>query len=62
MGKLVDYKCRYADFRGTDSWILDILGLKRPDVFMKSADMAAYAGELHGASGGYTVSRTALQP
>lgn len=51
MGKLVDYKCRYADFRGTDSEILDRLGLKRPDVFMKSADMAAYAGALREKTG-----------
>lgn len=43
MAKIKDFKCQYADYRGIDRELADSLGLKLPDLYKNSSDMAAYA-------------------
>lgn len=46
MGKLVDYKCRYADFQGMDAELMKQLSIKVPDVFRNAVEMSIYAEAL----------------
>ncbi len=43
MGKLVDYKCEYVNYRGFSADYVSSLGLDMPGIFTEAAQMAAYA-------------------
>lgn len=43
MGKLVDFKCEYANYTGIDKSFVASLGLKLPEMYQNAADMASYA-------------------
>lgn len=43
MGKMVDFKCKYASYMGIDQAFAASLNLTLPDMYHRGADMAVYA-------------------
>lgn len=43
MGKMVDFKCEYANYTGIDKEFVSSLGLALPDMYHRGEDMAVYA-------------------
>lgn len=39
MAKLIDYKCRYSDYKGVSQEYANSLGVKIPDLYLKAEDM-----------------------
>lgn len=48
MAKLIDFKCRYADYRGVTPEYAASLGLKLPDLYLNAEDMVKLALKIKG--------------